>query len=489
MTTSPTRRAFQILTLVGLLLIYWFTRLHALDSMALFLDEAYHLQLARLVWRLQPFHAASDGRLLNVWWIALFWPFNSAVWIARASSVTVATVGLACALAFANAQFSFRAAVAAGLLYVFLPLAFFFDRMALADTLSAPFAAGAVWAIGQSALLDSSGARTRSIVEWAALGGIALAAAVLSKISNVIFLCIPIFAAFTLFELSRWRRGLIAAASAYVGCFTTLAPLAWMLKHVAHSDLGLDLLDYKTQSAFAELPARIGSAALIVVRDVLAYAPFPMWLFVLVGMGIALWKGGRPAWLVGSVLIVTVGALVGRTSPDYLESRFLPVYAPFAAILAGSGLAWLSARWRPAWLVMAAVLTFAPGGIFLWQGWTDPTTLRLPDTDRWQYITGWPSGYGFREIADDMIARGEAAHLLTLDLGGQQRFDGYLFGRTTIVTAARYEPGIPLNNALLVIDTPKDDADLAALKLNLIEVAQYPRPGNESALVIYKTAP
>ena len=58
--------------LFGLLLLYWFTRLHNIDGLGFFLDEAAHTDWARLVWRLQPFHAASDGKLLNVLWILKF---------------------------------------------------------------------------------------------------------------------------------------------------------------------------------------------------------------------------------------------------------------------------------------------------------------------------------------------------------------------------------------------------------------------------------
>jgi hypothetical protein len=46
-----------------------------------------------------------------------------------------------------------------------------------------------------------------------------------------------------------------------------------------------------------------------------------------------------------------------------------------------------------------------------------------------------------------------------------------------------------LTNVLLVIDTPKDDQDLAAMNLTLTEIARYPRPDGESALVVYRVTP
>src|SRR5574341_1120564 len=178
----------------GLIVLYWLTRLIALDSLPLFIDEANHVWWARLVWAGFPFQAASDGRLLNVLWIAVFWPFNAGVWIARASVILIATVGFATMLAFARRMFSSKAAGIAGLLYIFLPLASFIERMALADSLSATFVMMAMWATGE--FVRST--RRSSSVAWAAWCGAALTGAVVTKISNLIFLCIPLLATLTL---------------------------------------------------------------------------------------------------------------------------------------------------------------------------------------------------------------------------------------------------------------------------------------------------
>ena len=477
--------------LYGVVLLYWLTRLIALDSLAFFIDEANHMWWARQVWSLHPFQAASDGRLLNVLWMAAFWPFNAGVWLPRASVVLVTTAGLACTLAFTHRLISLPAAVIAGLLYSFLPLTFFFERMALADSISAPFVAGALWCIARFYSLHSpvTPLVTKNRVFWAALGGLALTAAIFSKISNLIFLGIPAAAAVILFKPAEWRRAALLVVVMYAGCFLTLAPSAWVVKVVGQSDLGLDLLNLKTQVTLAQLPQQIKSAGLTVMNHAASFIPFPMWLIVLIGVAVALWRRGRPAWFVTGVLAATVAALIGRTSPGYLQSRFLPVYAPMVAIVAGAGLACLAAKWKPIWLAVGGVALLGLGFVFAWRGWTQPTTLSLPLDDRWQYITGWPSGYGFREIAENVIARDEPATLVTLDLGGQERFDGYLLGRTDKVTAKQYRPGMSLTNVLLVIDTPKDDQDLAAMNLTLTEIARYPRPGGESALVVYRVTP
>ncbi|MBM4424194.1 MAG: hypothetical protein FJ030_12535 [Chloroflexi bacterium] len=471
--------------MVGLILLYWLTRLIALDSLAFFIDEANHLWWARDVWALHPFHAASDGRLLNVLWMAAFWPFNAAVWLSRASVALVTTAGFACALAFAHRLISFRAAAIAGLLYIFLPLTFFFERMALADSLSAPFVAGALWAISQWRKQPTA----KTDLLWAALGGIALTAAAFSKISNLIFLCIPIFAAVFLFQLSEGRRAAWLAGATLAAFAVTALPSAAIVKVIGRSDLGLDLLTLKASTPLEQLPRQIITASGVLWNAVLAYFPFPMWLIVLIGIGIGLWRGGRPVWFVFAVLAATVGALVSRTSTAFLETRFLPAYAPLVVIVAAAGLTRLTEQWKPLWLALGAAAMISSGLWFEWIGWTRAEALPLPRADEWQYITGWPSGYGFREIAAEAIARGEPATLVTLDLGGEERFAGYLLGKTDVVTAVRYREGMSLSGVLLVIDTPKDDSDLAEKGWALTELARYPRPGGESALVVYRVEP
>lgn len=151
------------LAVSSLLLLYWFVRLHAIGRFAFFIDEANHVWWAQLAWENFPFHAASDGRLLNVLWIAAFWPFNAAVWLSRVSVVLITTAGLAALFDASRRCFSFRAAIIAGLLYTFMPLTFFFERLALADSISAPFVAGAVRAVAR--------ARRDAHWRWPLLGG------------------------------------------------------------------------------------------------------------------------------------------------------------------------------------------------------------------------------------------------------------------------------------------------------------------------------
>ena len=480
------RSSFVLLLLI---LLYWLTRFIALDSFSLFLDEAHHLWLARDVWRLHPFEATVDGRWLNVLWIAVFYPFNASIWIARASVVLVTTAGFACVLATTRHYFSLRATratVIAGLLYTFMPLTFFFERMALADSISAPFVAAAIW---MASVQFPQATASRERLAWGALGGVMLTAAILSKISNLIFLCIPFFAAIFLFNWKEWRRGFTVASAMYIGCAVTLVPIVIMIRFFTSSTLGLDLVTLKTGGTLAEMPAQIFGTCQSVLSFLSAYLPFPMWLIILIGIGAAMWRGGRVAWFNASVLAATMAGLIVQTRPAFLASRFLPVYAPMIVILAGGGLAAITIQWRRVLVIGGGAMMIGSGVMFAWQGWIDPTQLPLEQSDRWHYVTGWPNSYALRDVTTEFLSRDELAQIVALDLGSTQKMDGYLLGRTTKVTARWYRGDFPLNGLWLVIEATSQMEELARLNLKVTEVKRYYRPGNTSPVILYRVDP
>src|SRR5579859_1224900 len=85
----------RTLPLAVVLLLIWFgSRLPALDKMPLFVDEGVHLTRASEVWHGHPFWNISDGKIINQWPIALFYPQHAPVFVARMATVLVALLGL-----------------------------------------------------------------------------------------------------------------------------------------------------------------------------------------------------------------------------------------------------------------------------------------------------------------------------------------------------------------------------------------------------------
>lgn len=483
----------------ALILLFWWTRLHNLDALPVFLDEGIHIHWARLVWSLQPFHAASDGKLLSIWLQAVFWPFVGTSWVARASTVMVATIGFAALLAFGRRLRPRLASTLACAIYVALPLTIFFDRMALVDAVSA---AEVMLLIHMTALTlqsrSSGGGR---------VAGLILAITLLTKLTNIVFVIIPLAGAITLSKpgkrLAIWTR----AALIYLYATALLLPAVAVLLYIGNSDLGIDLLTFKTGGADVGVldSARKSFGSILAISWVMGTPGIT--IASLAGVGVALWRRKPLPLFLCSVLIVSVAALASRTGAGYLESRYLIVNAPLAALLAGQALALvfrgfvgsyarlgngggISVRILCA-LAVAALLW--PGARFLDQAWNAPRDLQIPKNERWEYITGWPSGYGFREVALDYHAKGVPVQLATFDLGGWQRLRAYLPPGSSVtpvrISPDEFENGSTIDERMgptfLVLDHPKDDEHLSFLTLSLTPIVTYRRPGNESRLTVY----
>lgn len=156
-----------------LLLLLWATRILALESLPLHNDEGLHLTRAVEVWNLHPFWEIGDGKIINHWWIAAFYPQNAPVFVGRIATVFIGMIGLAAALTFARRLGGIGAVIITGVLWLTSPLLFFYERMAFSDA-----EAGA---LGLLALLCAW--RTAHTARWrdAALTGIVLALALLFK--------------------------------------------------------------------------------------------------------------------------------------------------------------------------------------------------------------------------------------------------------------------------------------------------------------------
>ncbi|MFN8380080.1 MAG: hypothetical protein U0452_15565 [Anaerolineae bacterium] len=92
--------------LVVLLLLLWGNRLAALDSrLPLHNDEGLHLTRAVEVWNGNPFWQINDGKIVNHWLIALFYPQSAPEFVGQVATVLVALIGLAAGYALVRPRF------------------------------------------------------------------------------------------------------------------------------------------------------------------------------------------------------------------------------------------------------------------------------------------------------------------------------------------------------------------------------------------------
>ncbi|MBI3764335.1 MAG: glycosyltransferase family 39 protein, partial [Chloroflexi bacterium] len=400
-----------------LVLTFCALRLRHLLALPGFFDEAIHIRWAKLVWAGQFSLAAADGRLLNVWAYALFFPFEAGLWIARNVEVLLATLGFAALMTAGRRLFSRRVALIAALLYAIIPLAFFYERMALVDPFAAPLVSLTLLAVVVGLQLRRDDPATG---RWLAAAGLLLAALLLTKLTNLLFAPLPLLAALILSSRDNRRRAAREVILIYTVAAVPVGVVVGALRLVAHSDLGLALVS--TRTAPAPILGRLTANAASLYDFARAYLGWPVMLMIAAGFIAALLSRDQARWLVLTAAAPPLGALLAGT--NVVESRFLVPVLPLLALMAGWGTAEALEKissltqkpntnytnnshisrnpWRIQWVMAAvgsiAVLASGPAR-FLWLAWDRPGELPLAAPDRFEYVEGWPAGFGIREAA------------------------------------------------------------------------------------------
>jgi hypothetical protein len=391
--------------------VYVATRCLNLTLLPLFVDEAIHLDWARrLVHEGRLLRILDDGKLLQVLAMAptVSWVPDPAWW-GRLTTVAVGGLGLWVCFRLGSPLGARVGVVAAGL-YVVCPFALFYDRMALADGFLSVFAG--------LALYESLAFQTDPSPRGGLRLGLAMAAAVLSKIPGLVTLGFPPLSLLVLGRPSvPWRRGL---ATSYV------VALALVGFPVFHFLTRTGQLEMKAEVADQDRLAAIQYNGSLVLEWLLHYWTGPI---LLAGVGTTLWallawKRRELVLAAASLMPVSAFVAVGfHLFPRYVLLATIPLL-----VLASRGVCALDDHVRGrlastpaprlASRLLLAVLVAGPA--VARDRWllVDPTSARLPRADRFQYVDGWPSGYGWAAAASyvrDTAARFPSGVRLLVD--------------------------------------------------------------------------
>lgn len=378
-----------------LLAAHFASRLYALTRLPLFIDETDHLR--RALW------VAQGERLLNSWLIYgkglavwLLVPFvalaEDPLWAGRAALAAAGALGLWATHQAARRLFGPRVALAAAGLVIVLPLALVHDRLALSDGLLASFAALALLA---SVRLAQQASLANGL--WL---GLALAGGAFAKLSGLLLAATPLL---LLPGLRGWRR--LPWRPLALGFALAAALLAYPLWRFFQTPRVLELA-VGIRDGEAGLAAAFGlqlSRNLRLAAEWLdVYWTLPVVLAALVGLGESL-RRRRPGG--AALALLAVGPVLAFAVVSRLWfPRYLTLTTPPLAILAGLGLVAAAdalgahlPRVRAAALPALLLLAALPSLRFDLQLWQDPARAPWPRLDRFQYVRGWPSGYGVRE--------------------------------------------------------------------------------------------
>jgi hypothetical protein len=380
--------------IVILLIVFWLSRIPGLETLPLHNDEGLHLTRAVEVWNLHPFWEIRDGKIINHWAIALFYPQNAPVFAGRIATVFVSMIGLAAGYALIQRRFGANAALLAGALWIASPYLFFFERLAFSDAEAGALVVLALWASWHLA--------QRGTVRRAIFMGFTFGLAVLFKFTAAPF---ALGVALIVLVGARYplqRRILLLTVVGVTVAVMFALPVGYLLLR------GDDLFSIALGWIGSGSGAQMGVLAnLRMLATQLTDFGVPIWSALMV-IGIVLLVALRPR--TGGVLALAVG--LPLASMIVLGREVLPrhyvVAMPALLLLGGTGfgvaidhLLKRGMQRRTDFLLAASALVLAVGFIaFALQSYTAPEQNSYPEAVWMEHFSQHSAGYGLREAVE-----------------------------------------------------------------------------------------
>jgi 4-amino-4-deoxy-L-arabinose transferase-like glycosyltransferase len=415
MSQEARRTNAYLLIALFILLIGFALRAVDLTRLPLYFDEMQYISRAQLVLAGHPY--VGDIRKFAFYqFLSLYRPTGpESAWITRAVAAVMGTLTAASCVALGRILAGRRVGLVAGLLYALLPFAVFHDRTTLVEPLQAALLTFSL------ALMVRLARRPRL---WlAAVIGLLLGWAYLSKISTLPYLALPPLAALLLGR-DRKKALLYSAVSVLVALGVILVVYQRIVRALAPRYTLFTLL----ANPVVGIANGTGGAPTL-ARDLRDYAEI-MWMYagyVVIGLALlsVLWfvveRRKRAALLFLAIpalgfavpVILSGGADAEVMVPRY----FVPTVAPLvtlAALSLGLLLARLEVR-RPdtgRWLAAVLVaLALIPALNFDLRLIRNPASAPLYKSQRVNFISGWGSGTGMPEIAAYLLRESDGGRV------------------------------------------------------------------------------
>jgi hypothetical protein len=253
-------------------------------------------------------------------------------------------------------------------------------------------------------------------------------------------------------------------------------------------------------------PRAAGSVILSTVLDMRDWAEsyFSVPVLAFAAASAILLRDGRALWLGGSVVLPFL--LFALFSQPWSARYVLPTLPPLLILVAG-GIDAVAARLKPSLgrftaFVLAALISL-PGVSFDRDLLLDPAGAPFPRDDRLQLVTGWPSGYGVRELSARLKQEAGPGPLTAfVDTGGTRTMPtslALLLGRHPSVRLVEGDLGSAAFRALMTAEARRGPTfavvgprpvDLALSSLfegvSLEKLEVFQKPGGEWAATLFR---
>jgi len=482
-----------------LLLASTLIRTHKVDAFPLFYDEASHIRWAKLVWAGEELIATYDGKILQIWLLAAFWPFTGALWLSRTIMALTSVLGVVFLMRAGSLLDSAEAGWFASGLYLLTPFTFFFDRMAFTEPVQVVFVAALLWASPR--LVESDRKR------WILLTGGLLYLLLITKVLNILWTGIPAFALVLL--RGNWRRPLLNVARAYV-FFLALMTLTLLLLYWRGKDFGL---------APAQRGLEVSSYTVIFINHLQSllegfpfYIPATLLATLAISIGAAVvFRLRFSFFLLASALVPAVALLVGT---NRFEMRYFYTSYPPLILLAGIGLRLMLARlvtgYRLAVALLLVIVLLATGTAdFFSAGWNSPLQLNLGPRDTALYITENPGAaipaiVNFVQSAasvepvDLVVTSASYINYLTTYMGPEPHLYTFFDYDEPALRMKVYYAGLdhpfisladPCRLTFVLGETPRDTERLNSITVPVELVFTAPWPDGDTSYLLYRANP
>lgn len=384
---------------ISLLLLIWLTRLVAVDSFPPFIDEMLHVHGSEQVYMESVLANADLGRQFTIWWLALFQPhLASPIWVGRVATLLAVLPGVAAIMSVGKLRGRTLGMLLAGVFYLFSAYHHFFDRLALADPVSAATVLLALF----------FAFRLTRHLKWidALMTGLLLFLAFGAKVSTLPYFGIPVAAAVSLWppertwkQQARWLTVALVTAGGLSAAFVIV--LRFFKQDFLSNSLSYGLTQRGGQSLdqFFSLQRLFANARNTVELTSVYLGPVVMVLLVCALLVLILRRRlYLPLCLMGPLLFIWASPVQ--------ESRFLVLPVLILLLIGAIVLAdMLHNRPRPLQaLVLMAIVAWGLGQWlpFASTAASNPVALPLPETDFVQYVYSDASGFGFTAIRDEL---------------------------------------------------------------------------------------
>jgi 4-amino-4-deoxy-L-arabinose transferase-like glycosyltransferase len=390
----------HILPLFVILIIYFLIRLQNLTAIPVFGDEAIYLRWSQLIRNVETlrFIPLTDGKQpLFMWITAILLKFFSDPLIAgRLVSVFSGASILIITYIFSYLFFSYRVAIISSLVYILLPFSFFFDRLALPDTLLSAF--------GVLSLLMSFLLAKYPRLDIALLTGFSLGTAWLTK-SPAVYFVVLTFITFILYQPKNYQKlyyPLISSVIAFV--IYNILRLGPQFQQIA-----LRNQDYIW--SIGEILKHPLDPLVPHIRDIFTiysqYISLPIIFLSIIGVSFSLRRLFSNKNTNILILWWILPLIATATFTKVFTARYILFTLPPLVILISLGISnffqytsiYFKNTFIPALLIL---LCFSLNILWIYQMSVNPFFSKLSSTET-GYLISWTSGWGIKQSADNPV--------------------------------------------------------------------------------------